>query len=240
MNIVIPMAGRGVRTASFMVPKPLIKFRNKTMLELAVESLGIDGNYIFIQRDYENEEWNAELKSITRRLAPSSKTILINYVTEGPACSALLASPLLLNNLPLVITNCDQIMHWDASHFESFINSTEHAGVVVTYNSDTPRNSYVKLDDRGIALEFAEKRVISNESLNGIHYWKRSRDFIDSSLQMIQNNDTVNGEYYIAPSFNYLINKGKTITNYHINKDQHFAVGTSDDINYYLKAKKFI
>jgi NDP-sugar pyrophosphorylase family protein len=235
MNIVIPMAGRGIRTASFTVPKPLIKFDNKTMLEMAVESLGIDGNYIFIQRDYENHEWNDELELITRRLVPNAKIIKINYVTEGPACSSLLAAPLLLNDLPLIITNCDQIMHWNPAHFESFINSTECDGVVVTYNSDTPKNSYVKLDKNGIAIEFAEKKIISNDSLNGIHYWKRGTDFIDSTISMIQNNDTVNGEYYIAPSYNYLINAGKKITNYHINKTQHFAVGTTDDINYYLR-----
>jgi NDP-sugar pyrophosphorylase family protein len=234
MNIVIPMAGRGIRTASFTVPKPLIKFDNKTMLEMAVESLGMDGNYIFIQRDYENHEWNDELESITRRLVPNAQIIRINHVTEGPACSALLATPFIFNNVPLVITNCDQIMHWDSAHFESFINSTECDGVVVTYDSDTPKNSYVKLDKNGLAMEFAEKKVIGTDSLNGIHYWKYGKNFVNSVLSMIENKDTVNGEYYIAPSFNYMIQEGKKITNYKIENKQHFAVGTSDDILYYL------
>ena len=55
MNIVIPMAGRGerFREQGFDIPKPLIEFEGKTMIEFAVETLGISGRFIFIVYKYD-------------------------------------------------------------------------------------------------------------------------------------------------------------------------------------------
>jgi hypothetical protein len=47
---------------------------------------------------------------------------------------------------------------------------------------------------------------------------------------MIENKDTVNGEYYVGPSYNYLDGIKRV---YNIPSSQHFAVGTLDDINKY-------
>lgn len=234
MNIVIPMAGRGIRTSNFSVPKPLIRFGSKTMIEMAIESLDLDGHYIFIQRDYQHDEWNHELETVTKSLVPNCRIIRINYVTEGPACSALLATPLIANTNSLLITNCDQIMRWNSSKFQGFLTETPLDGVVVTYESDTPKNSYVRLDAEGNALQFAEKRVISSHSLNGIHFWREGNMFVHSAMQMIQQGDSVNDEYYIAPSYNYLVSQYR-IGIYEIDKSEHFAVGTNDDISRYMQ-----
>jgi len=234
MNIVIPMAGRGIRTSNFPVPKPLIKFGKKTMIEMAVESLDLDGNYIFIQRDYQNDEWNSELERVTKNLVPDCKIIRINYVTEGPACSALLATPLIANTKRLLITNCDQIMRWNSSKFQGFLTETDADGIVVTYPADTPKNSYVKLNEQGFATQFAEKQVISTHSLNGIHFWKEGAMFVQSAMEMIHHNDSVNDEYYIAPTYNYMLPKHH-IGIYEIPVSEHFAVGTNDDISRYMQ-----
>ena len=55
MNILIPMAGAGSRflNEGFEEPKPLIKVNGKTLIEHSVESLNLEGNYIFITRKYE-------------------------------------------------------------------------------------------------------------------------------------------------------------------------------------------
>jgi hypothetical protein len=53
---------------------------------------------------------------------------------------------------------------------------------------------------------------------------------------MIRNNDRVNGEFYIAPSYNWLLDllSGADVTIYEIPADQHFAVGTNEDIERYM------
>ena len=50
LNVVIPMAGAGSRfkEAGFTFPKPLIDVKGKPMIQVVVENLGLDANFIFI------------------------------------------------------------------------------------------------------------------------------------------------------------------------------------------------
>ena len=54
-NVVIPMAGLGSRFPrdKFHLPKPLIDVNGKPMIQRAIESLDIDGQYYFIIREDE-------------------------------------------------------------------------------------------------------------------------------------------------------------------------------------------
>ena len=64
MQVIISMAGLGSRFSErgFVTPKHLIKVDKKTLIELAIESLDIEGDYIFILRKTENIEENEGLK----------------------------------------------------------------------------------------------------------------------------------------------------------------------------------
>lgn len=239
MNIVIPMAGRGERfsNSGFTVPKPIIDVNGKPMIQAAIESLGVQGNYTFIVYDYENEEFNKKIKESIHACCSNPKIIKINYTTQGPASSVLLAKEIINNNRPLLTANCDQIMKWDSKKFSNEILGNENEsrdGLVVTYFSDTIKNSYVKLQDRW-AVEFAEKRVISNHSLNGIHFWNQGKDFVDSSERMIRNNVRVNNEFYIAETYNEMIKENKLIDIYEIELKEHWAIGTPEDLKRYLE-----
>ena len=132
-----------------------------------------------------------------------------------------------------MIANCDQIMEWDSKLFLEKVNRTQCDGAVVTYSSNTEKNSYVKISDEGYATEFAEKKVISEFSLNGIHYWKNGSDFVNSTRDMIHKNIRVNNEFYIAPTYNELILNKKKIIIHHINKNLHHAIGTPEDLKKY-------
>ena len=226
MNILIPMAGKGERfhTSGYTLPKPLIPIKNKPMIQNAIDSLGIKGNHIFItQKDH-------EIKSKLLQNYPDSNTISIDYITEGPASTCLLAKEHINNDQPLLIANCDQIMWWDSLAFSIFLDTCPYDGLVVTYTETTPKNSYVKLNKKGLVTKIAEKVVISNVSLNGIHFWKKGSDFIKSAELMIKNNERYNNEFYVGPTYNTLIEQGKKIGIYHIPNEQHHAVGTPEDL----------
>lgn len=235
INIVIPMAGVGHRfkIEGYDDIKPMIKIGDSRMIEIATKSIGVDGNFIFIINKSNGQ--SEELKEILNKIVDSPIIIEIDYLTEGPSSSVLLAKKYINNDTPLIVTNCDQIMEWDSSHFVNFINSTDKDGIVVTYNVLTEKNSYVKLDENGNAVLFAEKEIISDYSLNGIHFWKKGSDFIDSAESMINKNIRVNNEFYIAPSYNEMVLKNKKIGIYHIDKNNHWSVGTPDDLDKYLK-----
>jgi NDP-sugar pyrophosphorylase family protein len=236
VNIVIPMAGLGSRFPrdKFYLPKPLIDVNGKPMIQRAIESLDIDGQYYFVLR---NDEFLNIQKDVISKIVKNPVFVTVDQTTEGPACSVLLFKDYINTEDELVTANCDQIMDWSSKLF--FHNVRLYDGAVVTYYSDTDKNSYVKLDRTGRAVQFAEKEVISNISLNGIHYWKQGRYFVDSAEAMIAANDRApNGEFYIAPSYNYMIKAGKECGIFHVPNECHHAVGVPLDLERFLKYDK--
>ncbi len=228
------MAGEGTRVKS-TVPKPLVEvLPGKVMIEMALESLNIDGHYCFIVRRYNNQDWNVALRDAIRKTVGQAVVVEIDYLTDGPAISALHAPQLFFGETDLLVTNCDQIMHWDADKFIEFTKTTDAIGAVVTYETNTPKNSYAlvaNVEHKYPKFSMVkEKEVISNYSLNGIHWWKYGKDFASSVHTMRQVKDTVNGEYYIGPSYNYLDGTKRV---YDITPSEHYAVGTLEDIERY-------
>ena len=158
MNIVIPMAGLGSRfsDAGYTTPKPFIEIEGKPMILEAVNTLGFEGNYIFIIR---KDEY---IKNKMKEIFPDSQIIEVDYLTDGPASSVMLAKEFINNDEELIVANCDQIMWWDAETVIKQIRVMDYDGVVVTYHETTPKNSYARINRRGYVTKMAEKQVISN------------------------------------------------------------------------------
>lgn len=238
MNIVIPMVGLGKRfaDAGFKKPKPLIEVRNKAIIEHAIESFGVDANYIFIIR---TSDFSEELKFVLKSLKPNCKIIEIDHMTDGSVSSILLARDLINNDEELITTNCDQRTDWDHNSFIKFCRGTDADGVVVTYPYDgiilreKSPYSFIEVDSSGKGIRLEEKFAISENALCGIHYWKKGSDFVSSSEEMINNNDRTNNEFYVAKTYNYLIKKNKTIKHYPIKKSEFYSLGTPEDVKKY-------
>ena len=234
MNIVIPMAGLGSRFQlnGNVVPKPLIKINDKYMVEVAIKSLNLEGQYIFVTRKYGNE-YDQILNDILKKIKPDCIIHQTDSLTKGSASTCLLVEQYINNDSPLLITNCDQYVNWDSNDF--LTTASLFDACVVTYKSNDPKNSFVKLNDNTHFAElFVEKTVISNDALVGIHYWKQGSDFVNSATRMINQQITTNGEYYIAPTYNQLVEAGKKINIYKLNKEQYYSLGTPDDLKVYL------
>jgi NDP-sugar pyrophosphorylase family protein len=233
MNVIIPMAGRGTRffEKKILVPKPLIDIHGRPMIQRAIESLDIDGKWKFVIR---NDEHADSITCLLRDIKPGSDIINIDYVTEGPACTALLFKDDVNNDEELIIANCDQIMEWVSDRFLDYVRYYD--GAVVTYHADTDKNSYARVNKMGLVQEVREKQVISNVSLNGIHYWKKGRYFVEAAQAMIRSNVRApNGEFYIGPTYNHMIGLGHTVGIYHIPNQFHHPVGIPEDLDEFLR-----
>jgi len=238
MNIIIPLGGLGKRFADegFKNPKPLIKIDEKPMILWAIESLGVSGKYIFILRKSHGSD---QIKKVLEATVKNCIIQEIDYLTEGPASTCLLAKEYIDNDEELIIANCDQIMWWNGDYFIKSVRSSAYDGVIVTYYANTSKNSYARINQSGNVVEIKEKEVISNISLNGVHYWKKGKSFVSSAEAMIANNDrAINGEFYIGPSYNYMIKNNESVGIFHIPECQHNAVGTPDDLREFLRKKK--
>jgi dTDP-glucose pyrophosphorylase len=233
MQIIISMAGLGSRFSDrgFLTPKHMIKINDKTLIELAISSLDITANYIFIIRKTND---NDELKLLLRKLKQCD-IIEIDYVTEGPATSCYLAKDLLNLDEELIITNCDQILEWNSIRFLSICREKNYDCGVLTYNSENKKNSFIKCDEQGIASEIKEKEVISNIALVGVHYFRKSKFFIESYEEIFKKNIRTNNEFYISAVCNQMISN-YTVGNILLDENEKYhSTGTPDCYFAYLR-----
>jgi dTDP-glucose pyrophosphorylase len=234
MNVLIPMAGLGDRfiKAGFDKPKPLIDIFGKPMIRHVVESLP-KSSKIFIIRKYDNPIHNQELYIET---CLGHSNIEIDYVTEGAACTCLLAKQLINNDEELLIVDCDAFYKQDIYWFiDNYIRIDPRIGACgVVFHASTPRNSYVKVDDNGWAVKTAEKQVISNLSFTGMHWWRHGKDFVKSVEEMIAADDRTNGEFYVSPAYNYFIKNGGRMKPLLIPNEWVDQVGVPQDLVNYL------
>jgi HAD superfamily hydrolase (TIGR01509 family) len=233
LNIVIPMAGAGSRfeKAGYTFPKPLIEVNGKPMIQVVVENLNIEAKYHFIVQEEHYEKYN--LKETLNLISPNCNIIFVNGITEGAACTTLLAKEFINNNDSLLIANSDQFLEWSSTNFMyNMIGDNVDAGIV-TFTSTHPKWSFVKTDKTGKVVEVAEKKPISDIATAGIYYWRKGADYVKYAEQMIQKNVRVNNEFYVCPVFNEAITDNKIIKTYNINK--MWGLGTPEDLNIFLK-----
>jgi HAD superfamily hydrolase (TIGR01509 family) len=232
LNVLIPMAGLGSRfsSAGYTFPKPLIEVHGKPMIQVVVENLNIDAHYIFIVQKEHYQKYS--LDTLLKKIAPNCEIIPIDCVTQGAACTTLLASDNIDSDNPLIIANSDQFIEWNSNECLYAFSADAIDGGLLTFKSSHPKWSYAKLDEHGFVSEVAEKRVISDNATVGVYYWKKGSDYVKYADQMIRRNIRTNNEFYVAPVFNEAIKDG---LRFRIKEVEHmWGLGTPEDLNYFL------
>lgn len=233
MNILIPMAGAGSRfqQAGYTFPKPLIDVEGKPMIQVVVENLNIEANYIYVVQKSHREKFN--LDTMLNLITPGCRIVETEGITEGAACTALLAKDLIDSDSPLFFANSDQFVEWDSNEFMYKMNETDCDGGIVTFRSAHPKWSFAKIDERGLVTEVAEKNPISDIATVGFYYWKKGSDFVKYAESMIEKEIRVNNEFYVCPVFNEAIGDEKQIRIFDV--DKMWGLGTPEDLKHFLE-----
>lgn len=236
MNILIPMAGAGSRfeKAGYTFPKPLIDVKGRPMIQVVADNLNIKANYIYVVQKDHREKYN--LDTLLDLITPGCKIVETDGLTEGAACTALLAKQYIDNDAPLFFANSDQFVEWDSNEFLYKMNETDADGGIVTFKATHPKWSFAKVNEEGLVTEVAEKKPISDTATVGYYYWKHGSDFIRYAEQMIEKDIRVNNEFYVCPVFNEAIADGKQIRVFNIEK--MWGLGTPEDLKNYLENYK--
>lgn len=236
LNVLIPMAGAGSRfqAAGYTFPKPLIEVNGKPMIQVVLENLNIDANYYFVVQKEHRRKYN--LDSLLNLLKPNCKIIETDGLTEGAACTALLAKSFIDNDNPLFFANSDQFVEWDSNEFFYKMNENDPDGGIVTFKATHPKWSFAKVNEMGLVTEVAEKNPISDNATVGFYYWKKGSDFVKYAEQMIQKDIRVNNEFYVCPVFNEAIKSNLKIKTFEVSK--MWGIGTPEDLDYFLKNYK--
>ena len=236
LTVLIPMAGAGSRfqQAGYTFPKPLIDVKGKPMIQVVVDNLNIKANYVYVVQKEHREKYN--LDTLLNLITPGCKIVEVDGITEGAACTALLAKEYIDNDNPLFFANSDQFVEWDSNEFLYKMNETNADGGIVSFRATHPKWSFAKVDEQGLVTEVAEKNPISDIATVGYYYWKQGSDFVKYAEDMIEKDIRVNNEFYVCPVFNQAIEDGKQIRTFDISK--MWGLGTPEDLKYYLENYK--
>tara|TARA_B000000557_G_scaffold226710_1_gene197291 strand:+ start:8949 stop:9665 length:717 start_codon:yes stop_codon:yes gene_type:complete len=235
MKILIPMAGEGSRFAKegYTFPKPLIDVRGKPMIQTVVENLDFDSEYVFLVRKKHIEQYTGLLDTLDRITNGRFNYVEVDGLTEGAACTALLAEKYIDNDEGLLIANSDQFISYEPENFNTIKSLTNVDSIVFTFNDVHPKWSFVKTNSRGFITEVAEKKPISNIATCGIYWYRRGSDFVKYAKQMIDKDIRVNNEFYIAPVYNELIGDGKSLIPFYVS--EMWGLGTPEDLKRFLE-----
>ena len=233
MNILIPMAGAGSRfeQAGYTFPKPLIEVHGRPMIQKVVENLNIDGRYIFIVQKKHYDMY--ALNYLLPLIAPGCEIIKVDGMTEGAACTTLLAKEFIDNESPLITANSDQFVEFE-EEWQSDLQR-DNDGNILTFKATHPKWSFAKTKN-DFVTEVAEKKPISDTATVGIYHWKRGSDYVKYADQMIRKNIRVNNEFYVCPVFNEAIQDGKSIQTIPIKR--MWGLGTPEDLRTFLSDYK--
>jgi dTDP-glucose pyrophosphorylase len=240
LNIVIPMAGAGSRfaQAGYSLPKPLIPVHGKPMIRVVIDNLkpkhGLKHRFIFIcQRQHVIEYGLIEKLS---KWAPNCEIVQIDGLTEGAACTVLAAKALIDSADQLMIANSDQFVDCDVDQYLSEMDTHQLDGLIMTMTANNPKWSFVALDKQNLVTNVVEKKVISDEATVGIYNFRSGAGFVAAAEKMIASDLRVNGEFYVAPVYNQMIEDGARVGISNVGEEANgmYGLGTPADLELFL------
>lgn len=240
INIVIPMAGAGSRfaKAGYKKPKPFIDVLGKPMICHVLDNLNMPGaKFILLARQ---EHYDNELETITWiKDNYNVEFVLIDKLTEGAACTVLHAHRLINDKTPLLIANSDQIVDMNIADYINDSDNRNLDGSVLCFKDPelNPKWSFAKIDNDGCITEIKEKQPISEYATVGIYYFAKGTSFVENAIDMFVRNERVNNEFYVAPVYNYAIQRGEKFGIYNIGFSQMHGTGTPADLDKYIEFK---
>jgi len=237
----MPMGGLGSRFTKegYTTPKPLIEVDGMPMFMRALESFNIlpEVKYISVIRKEHDEAY--DLANKIREQLPDAQVAILDHDTGGAVETCLIARDLIDDNLPLTVADCD-IYFESKAYFEKVNHSSEAGtpdGMLLTFESDDPRYSYVELGDNGQAIRTAEKVVISEHAILGGYFFKSGKLFKETADTFVSKPLPENlKEYYMSYLFNILIDQNKNIAI--AETDTMHIFGTPEELRNYEDSKE--
>jgi dTDP-glucose pyrophosphorylase len=242
MKLIMPMAGEGSRFSEqgYSTIKPLIEVNGLPMFVFAERCIGIDfDEHVFIIREEHSTEFS--LDDIIKQYYPKAHIVKVNGVTEGAACTLMLAREHFEDGSDLFVSNCDQYIKWDSQKAVELMNQDDVDGLIAVFK-DPARDkkwSFAKVDDHDNVQEVAEKNPISEWATAGYYYWKNGKQFIKSVENMMAANDRVNNEFYTCPVYNYTIKLEDSHNIKIFEVDKMMGTGTPADLVLFNNTKRF-
>ncbi|MGN0740813.1 MAG: sugar phosphate nucleotidyltransferase [Treponema sp.] len=255
MNIIIPMAGAGKRfsDAGYTVSKPaILTIDRRTGKELPMvvcavnDLLGVEkdgSNVTFIDRTFHKADG---VEDDIKKHFPLVSFITAEKLTEGQACTCLLAKEKINNAEELLIAGCDNGMVFDAEKFAKERRKSDCLVFTYRHNETVLENpnayGWMKVDSENNITDTSIKKAISenpteDHAVVATFWFKRGSDFVQAAEKMIAKNDKINGEFYADQVVKYILDLGLKARVFEI--DRYICWGTPKDYEDYQATMKY-
>ena len=248
MNILMPMAGAGRRFADrgYKQLKPLIPTTERRdgktypmvicAMHDVMECADSHTVPIFVIRS----DYHENIRNVITDYYPDAVLIGVDHLTEGQACTCLLAKAYIDGDDPLLIAGCDNGMVFEKARFRQAAAATDVLVFTYRHNESVlaSPNSYgwVQTDGTERVTGVSVKKAISDHPLDDYaivsSFWfRRGRDFVKCAEEMIACNDRINGEFYVDQVIAYCLRHGLTTKVLEI--ERYLGWGTPEDYECY-------
>lgn len=225
-SVLIPMAGAGQRfaDAGYRVHKPAIPTidrydgTEKPMVVCATKDLpgvAADGsNVIYVDRTFHREDG---VEDAIRSYYQKAQFITIDRLTEGQACTCMLAKEYVDPEEELLIAGCDNGMDIDRAAFEETKQACDCIVFTYRHNEAVLQNpnayGWMLTDEEGTITGTSIKKAISDTPMEdpavvATFWFKRAKIFLDATEKMIRENDRINGEFYVDQTVKHVLDLG--------------------------------
>ncbi len=234
LEIVITMGGLGsrFRKMGYTVPKYMIEAKGKTLFEWSMISLtevaDEDSRFTFIAMRDASSDVEAFIRTQCEKLGIRQyHVILLDYLTDGQATTACLASEYWDPDRPLLIYNIDTYVEPGGMRADEFHGD----GFIPCFQAPGDHWSFVRLDEEGKVAEIKEKQRISDYCTIGAYYFRSCRLYEELYREYYTDGqELVNGEKYVAPLYDYLLGRGGEIYISDIPASMVHVLGTPEEL----------
>lgn len=222
IHLIMPMAGRGSRFSKegFDFPKPLIKIYDKPFfywstrsVEKFVELESLD--FVVLQEHVDKYLIDKEILVSF----PNARIHILPDVTEGAVITCLKGIVDIEDECPVLFNDCDHL--FKSTAFNEFCNERMDDsidGILLTFESNEPKYSFVGKDDAGNVTRTVEKEAISNEAICGCYYFRNKEIFVTSAKEYLTKCSY--SEYFMSGVYNVMLENSMTVrsmmTDYHV------------------------
>lgn len=243
-TLVLPLAGRGNRFLKdgYGKPKPLINVDDKPMIVRAVNCLPKSDKSIFICLNEHIQEYGID-KTLSEEY-PNCDIIGLNQVTEGQACTCEIGITHFNVNLenPIMISACDNGVHYDVEKFNEMVNDDGIDVIVWTFrNNQTSKvnpdmYAWLDVDDDGFVHHVSCKKFIYEDPLKthaivGTMFFRKAKYFLDGLKKNKEQNIRTNNEFYVDDVLNQNIKDGLKVKVFEV--ENYICWGTPNDYKTY-------
>lgn len=239
VHYIMPMAGRGSRfkNLGIDVPKPLIEIYGKPFFYWSTRSITkfldiASLSFVVLQEHIDNFNIDKEIY----KYFPQANIYALPEVTEGAVITCMEGIKNIIDDLPVIFNDCDHL--FKSTSLNNFLNNdfdSSISGILITFNSNEAKYSFVGKDDKGNVIRTVEKEVISNEAICGCYYFRNKDVFLSSANEYLKKCNY--SEYFTSGVYNVMIENKLIVKS--LSTDFHISFGVPEEYDEAKESNKY-